>query len=123
MVEALRSAGGGGGAVGGVEMQAGGAGAQVALQAGGAGGGLARVAQRRGSGGGAGGGHGWPGLALGGPRGKGRVESGSKSLKKHLLRDFSSFSPYQVFSPKKSPLFGFLVPKVSGTYEKVPVTK
>ena len=94
MVEALGSAGGGGGAVGGVEMQASGAGAQVALQAGGAGGGLARVAQRRGSGGGAGGGHGWPGLAVGGPRGKGRVESGSKSPKKHLLRDFSSFSPY-----------------------------
>ena len=73
--------------------------------------------------GGAGGGHGCPGLVVGGPRGKGRVESRSKSPKKHLLRDYSSFSPYQIFSPKKSPMFGFLVPKVPGTYEKVPITK
>ena len=94
MLEALGSAGGNGGAVGSVEMQAGGAGAHVALQAGGAGGGLARVARQRGSERGAGGGHGCLGLVVGGPRGKGRVEYGSKSPKKPLLRDFSSFTPY-----------------------------
>ena len=48
---------------------------------------------------------------------------GGISSKKLLLRDFSSFSPYQIFSPKKSPMFGFLVPKVPGTNEKVPITK
>jgi len=58
-----------------------------------------------------------------GPRGRGKMESESKSLKKLLLRDFYSFSPQQTFSPKKSPLFGFSVPKVPETYEKVPATK
>ena len=55
--------------------------------------------------------------------GRGRVESGSKSLKKFFLRDFSSFNPQQTFSPKKFLLFGFLVPKIPENYEKVPATK
>jgi len=89
---------------------------------GGPGGGQGEAAERgsRGSGGwvdhGGAGGRVWN-------RGRSRVESEPKSLKKLLLRDFYSFSPQQTFSPKKSPLFEFSVPKVPGTYEKVPATK
>jgi hypothetical protein len=58
-----------------------------------------------------------------GPRGRGRVESESKSSKKLILRDFYIFSLQQTFSPKKFSLFEFLVPKIPKTYEKIPATK
>ena len=51
-----------------------------------------------------------PGAGVGvacGPRGRGRVEFESKSLKKLLFRDFYNFSPQQTFSLKNSSYLSF----------------